>query len=87
MMIILTLSTNYGLSFTDISNSVVVSNKFSPAISGTGKYMYITKNPQTGGSVYVSKNYGGSWSVETGNFGRFYALSYSGKYILKCIKI
>ena len=71
-------SSNYGTSFTDISNLVIGIQKLKPAMSSTGKYIYSSAN----GNNYVSTNYGTTWSSDpTGSFG--VAVSSSGKYVLK----
>jgi hypothetical protein len=77
------LSTNYGVSFTDISNSIPSASRFQPAISATGKYMFVTCNPPAGGKYYYSTNYGATWA-EDPSAGRMTAMSYSGKYMVKC---
>jgi trimeric autotransporter adhesin len=71
-------SSNYGTSFTDISNLVIGIQKLKPAMSSTGKYIYSSAN----GNNYVSTNYGTTWSNDPiGSFG--VAVSSSGKYVLK----
>jgi hypothetical protein len=83
------LSTNYGVTFTDISNSLLIaggtnSARFQPSMSGTGKYMFSPGNPAVS-SAYYSTDYGANWVRDTVSPGRMYALSYSGKYVVKCI--
>ena len=78
------LSTNYGVSFTDISNSFLTgtkANRFQCTISPNGKYMFSTGNSA---SAYYSTDYGATWAEVTNAAGRMYALSYSGKYVVKC---
>ena len=83
------LSTNYGVTFTDISNSLLIaggvnSSRFQPSMSATGKYMFSPGNPAVS-STYYSTDYGVNWTRITVSVGRMYALSYSGKYVVKCI--
>ena len=83
------LSTNYGVTFTDISNSLLNaggnnSARFAPAVSATGKYMFSPGNPAVS-SAYYSTNYGATWVRDSAAPGMMYALSYSGKYVVKCI--
>jgi hypothetical protein len=72
------ISSNYGTSFTDISNVVTGSNKFRSVMSSTGKYIY---SPANGTNRY-SSDYGVTWANDpVGGFGA--AVSGSGKYVLK----
>jgi len=78
------LSTNYGVSFTDISNSFLTGtkyNRFQCTISPNGKYMFSAGNSA---STYYSTDYGATWTEVTNAAGRMYAASYSGKYMVKC---
>jgi len=71
-------SNNYGSTFTDISNSVLGTFKFQPAMSSTGQYQYLAAN----GTNYRTSDYGVTWAIDsTSSFTT--AVSGSGKYVLK----
>ncbi len=75
------ISSNYGTSFTDISNVVGGNYKFRPVMSSTGKYIYTPSNTTLSSSRY-STDYGSTWAIDpVGGFGA--AVSSSGKYVLK----
>jgi hypothetical protein len=75
------VSTNGGTSWT----TNAYANVSQLAISSTGQYMVMTTGSFNGnGYLYVSNNYGSTWTTKTGNNYKWFvcAMSQSGQYII-----
>jgi hypothetical protein len=73
------VSSNYGATFTDISNVVGNVNKWGAVMSDTGQYQYL---PAFMGASWKTTNYGNTWVSD--NLGSYAAgVSGSGRYVIK----
>jgi hypothetical protein len=73
-------SSNYGRNFT-ISNNTTAQACWFGAMSATGQYSIITTNPISNVSIYISNNYGRTFTTITLGFQAFGAtMSASGQY-------